>query len=360
MSTWYPQVPQKKGRVGRTISYLKAHPLLCLLILSPGIPEYLSGSSNMAFLVLAPPVFFLFLAANVALYGPGVILIREAKIRWNKGWASVFLLGAAYGIVEEGLALRTLFNPTSSVVGNLGVYGHWLGVNWVWTVGLVIFHSVFSIGLPIFLFGLAFPNLKSRSLVSMRGIRISLITLAIDSVLLSLLVNYWPAEIWGLLILSSIVVALLVVAGKKLPADFLKTVRAEPRWRPRAFFLLGVVFFPIWLLAGGFAAGVNLFPPIIIVFDIVASLWILRLVFRSMGTELNQAHKVAFAFGLISPIIIFGIVASVSFPLVLMNDLLVILFSNKMWKKWKAWTFNQRYLLMEKLPRLGRDGSSMP
>src|SRR5947199_9614157 len=100
--------------------------------------------------------------------GPGVILIREAKIRWNKGWASVFLMGAAYGIVEEGLALRTLFNPASSVVGNLGVYGHWLGVNWVWTVGLVIFHSVFSIGLPPSSFDLLFPILSSKTLFSLR------------------------------------------------------------------------------------------------------------------------------------------------------------------------------------------------
>ncbi len=232
MSTWYPQVTERKGRVARIISFLKTHPLLCLLILTPGIPEYLSGSSNMSILVLNPPVFFLLLAANLALYGPGAILIREAKIRWNKGWASVFLMGAAYGIVEEGLALRTLFNPTSSVVGNLGVYGHWLGVNWVWTVGLVIFHSVFSIGLPIFIFGLAFPDLKSKSFVSTRGIQISILTLAIDSVLLSVVVNYWPAEIWGLILLSSIVVALLVIAAKKLPANFLKSVRAEPRWRP--------------------------------------------------------------------------------------------------------------------------------
>jgi hypothetical protein len=360
LSTFSPTFPERKGQVARIISYLKSHPLLCLLILTPGIPEYLSGSSNMALLVLNPLVFFLFLAANVALYGPGVILIREAKIRWNKGWASVFLLGAAYGIVEEGLALRTLFNPTSSVVGNLGVYGHWLGVNWVWTVGLLIFHSVFSIGLPIFIFGLAFPELKSKSLVSTRGIRISTITLAIDSLLLSLLVNYWPPEIGGLLILSSIVVVLLVIAAKKLPTDFLKSTRAEPKWRPRTFFLIGAVFFPIWLLAGGFAASANLFPPVIMIFDIVSSLWILRLVFRSMGTRLNQAHKVAFAFGLISPIIIFGIAASASFPLVIVNDILVILFSNRMWRKWKAWTLTQHYSFMQTLPKFGSERGSLP
>ena len=359
MSTWYPQVSERKGRVEGIINYLKAHPLLCLLILTPGIPEYLSGSSNMAFLVVSPPLFFLLLGANLGLYGPGVILIREAKIRWNKGWASVFLLGAAYGIVEEGLALRTLFNPTSSVVGNLGVYGHWLGVNWVWTVGLLIFHSVFSIGLPIFIFGLAFPNLKSKSLVSMKGVRVSVLALTIDSLLLSIFVNYWPAEIGGLLIFSSIVVALLVVAAKKLPADFLKSARAEPRWRPRSFFLIGAAFFPITLLAGGFAAGANLFPPIVMIFDTVVSLWILRLVYRAMGTQLNQAHKVAFAFGLIAPIVVFGLAASASFPLVLLNDIIVVLFSNKMWKKWKAWTFLQHSSFMQTLPSFGTNPDSM-
>jgi hypothetical protein len=347
LSTWYPQAPERRGYVARTISYLKAHPILCLLILSPGIPEYLSGSSNMGFLVFNPPLFFLLLAANLALYGPGVILIREAKIRWNKGWASVFLLGIAYGIVEEGLALRTFFNPQSPVVGNLGVYGHWAGVNWVWAVGLAIFHSVFSIGLPIFIFGLAFPDLRSKSLVSLRGIRLSLLTLTIDSFLLSLLVNYWPPEIGGLLILSSIIVALLVIAAKKLPADFLKHVRAEPRWRPRTFFLIGAVFFLIWLIPGGLAASANLYPPITMLFDVVASVLILRLVFRSMGTRLNQAHKVAFAFGLISPVVVFGLFASASFPLVIVNDMIVILFSNKMWKKWSTRTMSEHFTLMQ-------------
>ena len=360
MSAWYSQVTEKKGRIAGIISYLKAHPLLCLLILTPGIPEYLSGSSNMALLVISPPVFFLLLAANLGLYGSGVVLIREAKVRWNKGWSSVFLLGAAYGIVEEGLALRTLFNPASPVVGNLGVYGHWLGINWVWTVGLLIFHSVFSIGLPIFIFGLAFPDLKSKSLVSMRGIRLSILALTADSVVLSIFVNYWPSEIGGLLIFSSIIVALLVFSAKKLPTDFLKQVRAEPRWRPRSFFLMGAVFFPTTLIAGGLAAGANLFPPVVMLFDVVASLWILRLAYRSMGTSLNQAHKVAFAFGLISPIIVFGVAASASFPLVILNDIIVVLFSNKMWKKWKAWTFLQHSSLMQTIPSFGPNPTSLP
>ncbi len=312
----------------------------------------------MAFLVVNPVLFFLLLAANLGLYGSGVILIREAKIRWNKGWASVFLLGAAYGIVEEGLALRTLFNPNSSVVGNLGVYGHWLGVNWVWTIGLLIFHAVFSIGLPIFIFGLAFPELKSKSLVSTKGLGACILALASDSILLSLFVNYWPAEIAGLLIVSSIVVILLVVAAKRLPSNFLRTNRTEPRWRPRTFFLIGSVFFIIPVLAGAIAASANLFPPVIMIFDVVAALWLLRVVYRSMGTRVNQIHQVAFAFGLIAPVAIFGLLASASFPLVIINDVFVILFSNRMWRKWKMLTFTQHYSFMQSLPNLGSERGS--
>src|SRR6266568_3645674 len=47
-------------------------------------------------------------------------------------------------------------------------------------------------------------------------------------------------------------------------------------------------------------------------------------------------------------------------PLVIMNDLLVVLFSNKMWRKWKAWTFSQHYSLMQSLPKVTGDGRSMP
>src|SRR5438309_11188002 len=105
-------------------------------------------------------------------------------IRWKKGWASVFLLGVAYGIVEEGLVLWTLFYSKAGPVGNLGIYGHWLGVNWVWTVGLLIFHSVYSIGLAIFLFGLVFPELKTKSIVSGTRLAATAICLIAESVFL--------------------------------------------------------------------------------------------------------------------------------------------------------------------------------
>ncbi len=149
--------------IGRPFARLfHRRPILLLLALSPGIPEYLSGSTSFEGLVLNPFAFVLFLGLNLGLYGPGVLLIREAFVRWKKGWASLLLMGAAYGLLEEGTALSTLFNPQASVVSGLGFYGHYLGVNWIWLIGILQIHAVYSIGLPIVLVALALPETRAK------------------------------------------------------------------------------------------------------------------------------------------------------------------------------------------------------
>src|SRR5205814_6112797 len=266
ISSPFPTSPSPKSvsMLSKLVRFLKSHPILFLLLLTPGIPEYLSASSQITLLVVFPPLFFLFLAANVGLYGSGVILIREAMIRWKKGWASVFLLGVAYGIVEEGLDLWTLFYSNAGPVGTLGYYGHWLGVNWVWTMGLVTFHSVYSIGLPIFLFGLAFPKLKSKSLVSGLRVKATLATLIIDSIALFILVSnlyspYNPGP--GLLLSGGLAITVLVMLARKLSSNFLTAGISQPKWGPSRFTFVGALFFPDTLCAGRIS-GVAALPPL--------------------------------------------------------------------------------------------------
>lgn len=142
-------------------------PAVVLFFLSPAIGELLSGSS--------PPVEFFnpfnfFLLS--ALYGGGAILVRELIVHWRKGWLSLFTLGAAYGIIEEGLMCKSFFDPYWQDLGPLGVYGRWLGVNWVWEVGLTVYHAVFSIAIPIALVEIAYPKERSRFWVSPEWLRI--------------------------------------------------------------------------------------------------------------------------------------------------------------------------------------------
>lgn len=131
----------------------KSYPALFLFILSPVCGELLSGS--------APPVEFfapLTFITLCLLYGGGAVLVREMAFRWKVGWLSILALGAAYGIIEEGLMVKSFFDPAWMDLGILGTYGRWLEVNWVWTVELIIYHAIFSIGIPILITTLVFPE----------------------------------------------------------------------------------------------------------------------------------------------------------------------------------------------------------
>ena len=139
-------------------------PLLTLLFLAPAVGELLSGS--------APPTEFFHpftLPLLTALYGSGAILVRELRVRWGKGWPTVLALGAAYGIVEEGLMVKSFFDPNWADLGPLGSYGRWAGVNWVGSLQLTIYHAVFSIGIPILLVELLFPAHRDERWVGRWG-----------------------------------------------------------------------------------------------------------------------------------------------------------------------------------------------
>jgi hypothetical protein len=94
------------------------------------------------------------------LYGLGGLIIREIATRWKKGWVSILSMGMAYGIFEEAIMVRSFFDPGCQDLGQLAFYGRWMGVNWIWSIALTIFHAVVSISIPILITELLFPNNK--------------------------------------------------------------------------------------------------------------------------------------------------------------------------------------------------------
>jgi hypothetical protein len=104
------------------------------------------------------------------MYGGGALLVREAVYRWKQGWLSMLVLGAAYGIAEEGLACKSFFDPGWMDIGVLGSYGRWAGVNWVWALELTAYHAVFSISSSIILVSLMFPRKRDEPWLSRRGL----------------------------------------------------------------------------------------------------------------------------------------------------------------------------------------------
>lgn len=141
----------------------KLSPAFVLFVLSPAVGELLSGSSPP--LEFFNPIVFLLL---VSLYGSGAVLMRELKARWKKDFKALLLLGAAYGVLEEGLMVKSFFDPGWVDLGILGVYGRWLGVNWVWVEMLIVYHAVFSITIPTVLVELAYPEKKNDSWIGKR------------------------------------------------------------------------------------------------------------------------------------------------------------------------------------------------
>jgi hypothetical protein len=123
-----------------------------LFLLAPTIGELLSGSSPPG--EFFKPVPLLLMAF---LYGGGALLARELLRAWRKGWPTLLTLGIAYAIIEEGLCCKSFFDPNWPNVGIPGCYGRWLGVNWVRTTHLALYHTVFNILIPITLVEFLFP-----------------------------------------------------------------------------------------------------------------------------------------------------------------------------------------------------------
>lgn len=207
-------------------------PVLVLFLLSPAIAELLSGS--------APPVEFFHpftLLVLTALYGSGAILVRELALRWHKRWPTILVLGAAYGIVEEGLMVKSFFDPNWMDLGVLSVYGRWAGVNWVWSLQLTLYHAVFSIAIPILLVELLFPARRDERWLARRGmIGLSLLLLADVVFGFFALTPYRPPAVPYLLALAT--TAALVLVAQRLPGRW-GTPGAGAVSRPLWFALLG-------------------------------------------------------------------------------------------------------------------------
>jgi hypothetical protein len=316
----------------RLPALLKSRPILLLLLLTPGIPEYLSSSSPLNAIILNPPLFLLQVLANVGLYGSGALLIHDARVRWNKGWWTVILLGTAYGILEEGVALSTLFDPKAGPVGQLGYYGHWLGVNWVWAAGIVPFHALFSISIPLLLLGLALPETRTRALLSRRRTVAVLLILVADVIVLMAVVRlasgYWMGT--PILISSLLAIGSLIWASRQAPTRFLRS-RVRPR-RPssRKLALVGISFFPAVLLTEALGNGAGI--PSITDFAILLFLQALYLVYvtRTDWTG-NPRGELALALGLLVPIAVFGVLAELSLPLTLLADVCLYAFFRRLW-----------------------------
>ena len=265
-------------------------PVLFLFVLAPFIGEVLSTSTAIIDYLNPWNLFFL-----GGLYGAGAILIRELVVRWDKGWLTILLLGIAYGIIEEGLAVKSFFDPNWQDLGSLVGYDYWMGVNWVWAVHLTLFHMVYSIAISILLTELTFPSHRHHAWTGKWGFRF-LVALFAFTVMLFFAITENDPPVMQYLITCGVIVLLYRVSRRSSLKVARRTITVPP---PSRFIIAGFIialvwFFSVWLMP---ERGVS---PIILVgwllgWAIISSCWIL---WRSgNGFAWNQKHQLALVSG---------------------------------------------------------------
>lgn len=246
-------------------------------------------------------------------YGLGVLLVREATVRFKTGWAGTILLSAANAWVLQGIFTKVLFGPASSPnIGPLGSYGHWLGVSWVYVPIAIYFDAILATVLPIFLTNECFPQSRNRRLLS----DLSMVLVAVGLVLLTAWEDIFINANNGILpsgahpfvsALTPLELAILIAAVSglvllawKIPRELLLPRTSRPAGSPWEMFGLGMASTVSTLLVEGLAWQVVPWPAVVIAMYALSSAGILWLIRERIGRSANLSHRAALVAGLLA------------------------------------------------------------
>jgi hypothetical protein len=209
-------------------------PVLAIFLLAPAMAELLTSSTPPA-VYFIPWVFCIF----TILYGGSALLIREWAVRHHAGWPAVLLLGAAYGILEEGLFARSFFDPAWRAIGLLGRHGRAFGVNWLWALDLTVFHAAFSIGLTIIGVYSLFPGWQFQAWIGLRGLWALALLVSLDFLLMFGKGSIYPISpsLWIVTFLFAVAFVLAALMTRPLRRDSTRTAASSPAtWKQFAVF----------------------------------------------------------------------------------------------------------------------------
>ena len=156
-----------RSESGRTIEALgRVFPAIVLVLLAPITAEYLLGNLTVRSVDWLPYV--------APIYGFGALLIREVARQIGRGWPTIVALGFIFGVIEEGIALQSLFNPD---FGNMHLldYGFIpaLGMASVYTITVLSLHIIWSVCAPIGLVELIFIRRRTKPWLGRTGLTIA-------------------------------------------------------------------------------------------------------------------------------------------------------------------------------------------
>lgn len=319
------------GAAARAHAFAARHPVPFVLLCAPIIPELLSGSTPLWLPFVSPAGFVGLLLLEMGFYGSGVLLVREAALRWGQGWTGVVLLGAAFGVCEEGFTTILLPHAMGLLVAP-PFYGQWLGVNWVWAAVILQLHTTYSITLQVLLLGLILPGTRGRSLLPDWGIPVALLAMVgCEVAIIEALTPGWVPPFPTLLLPLTFLVVLVALA-RFLPRRALLPFDALPSWSPRMVGKLGFLFAPSVVIVEAATIGLRLPAALGVLGMLSEGGAALVLLLGNLGRGSNLPHQVALASGMLLTDMLWGLLTNYPvLPLALALDAAVGYLLYRLW-----------------------------
>jgi hypothetical protein len=205
--------------------------ILTLVLIAPVLTEIVSGNTPPH--ALLHPSIDLFL---IAAYSLPLLAIREAAVRWRLRTAGIFLLGLAYGLLNEGLLAQTLVRCSHEPIANFDGYLCAAGINFSWTALILPWHALMAVIFPIALLGFWFPACAESAWLSKRAFAILAVVVGGGSAFLGLVrTPHFQMRIFLL------AMALLVACAALLRGEDATALGSE--MRKQAAFAIGAAFY---------------------------------------------------------------------------------------------------------------------
>jgi len=244
-------------------------------------------------------------------YGFGALICRELVVRWQKGWLSLLLLGAAYGVYEEAIVVYSVFDPNWTELGPLAHYGSFAGVNWIWGALTVHFHILISIGASIVLAELLYPGRRHQPWLSNRALASCFIGILLWAPVMGLIMisemgrPFPPLGWYGL---SWLAVLAMGWAAHRLPGQPLPLIRRNAP-RPIFFFLLGLANMTAFFFTVYFTPELKALPWWVTILGLLiidaGTLWVI-LHWSGNGFSWDDRHRLALIAGLLGFFVYFS------------------------------------------------------
>ena len=288
--------------MSRTTKTTQFGPLIVLALAATLMAEFFTGSTPLSRAYE--------LGSELIMYGSGVIVIRETIRRLRLGWASILLLGMAYGLTEEGLVLQSVLNP--HFMGLDISFGRMAGVNWVWAEFITGLHCFWSITGSIILAELIFFKKRQEPWLSKTGLWITGLVFAVICIAMHMLfirLFHFTAGPLPLVALAVIVAAVIFLALRQAPASAAVS-GTHPR-TSRPFWMIALITFlaaVAWFLGlASVFSGKNLGPLMVFIAGLVVLGVYFYIVRRLFSLDMHDyTQRLAVATGLLASELIWG------------------------------------------------------